>query len=62
LAKQAEALVARVTERVSEQPQMVNVLRNLGAVIVAASPDYVRELLLQPEVMAATTNPNEQGI
>jgi hypothetical protein len=56
-ANRAEELTRRVLQRVEERvgsgANQVNVFRNLGIFAVSANPDFLRELLKQPEVASA---------
>jgi len=46
----------RVEDEVGLAPDVVNVLGNLGMVVVSAQEPFVRELLTQPEFSAAVAN------
>lgn len=52
----AEGVVKRVEDESGITPQVVNVLGNVGAVVVAAQEPFVRGLLAQPEFESATAN------
>lgn len=52
----ARAVVERVADRMGVEPTRLNVFRNLGAFSVCATPSFIRELLSQPEVLAAVAN------
>jgi len=45
--------VKRVAQRVGQPAHSLKVLPNLGAFIVSGSPDFVRELIHQPEIESA---------
>lgn len=53
---QAELLVNRVTRATGETPRFFNVFKYLGSFLIVASPSFVRTLLEQEEVAAATAN------
>ncbi len=46
-------VLQRVEERVGSGANQVNVFRNLGVFAVSAKPDFLRELLKQPELASA---------
>jgi hypothetical protein len=52
----AESLMKRVEQEAGASPDAVNVLANLGAVVVVANEAFVRTLLDQPEVASAVAN------
>lgn len=54
--RKAREVLARVTRSVGEGPERWSVFRNLGAFAVVASTAFLRELVRQPEVEAATPN------
>ena len=54
--QQADSIVARVAREVGVAPEAVNVLANLGMVVVAAREPFVRRLLDQPEFASAAAN------
>lgn len=49
-------LLARVKSEVGESASRYNVFRNLGSFVVSAPPPFIRKLISQPEVAAATAN------
>lgn len=49
----AHRALQRVEKRVGIPPSEVNVFRNLGVFAVTAKPEFMRELLKQPEVASA---------
>jgi len=51
-----EDLLGRVAKEVGESSRQHNTFRNLGSFAVAAAPEFIRELLRQPEVAAAVAN------
>ena len=59
--QRADSIVARVAQEVGVAPQAVNVLPNLGMVVVAASEPFVRKLLDQPEFASAVANGHDGG-
>src|SRR5262245_41672613 len=55
-ARLAQAVLDRVAGQVGHRPGKVNVLRNLATVVLEADPEFLRSLLLQPEVVSALPN------
>jgi hypothetical protein len=55
----AERLLDRVAERVQQQPQDVEIMPNLGTVIVKGTGRFVRELVAEDEVTAASSMEGE---
>lgn len=54
-------VVDRVTQKIGTTPQRLNVLTNLGVVIVSAEPRFISELLKQPEIVSAMANQSPEG-
>lgn len=54
----ADAVIERVQQEVGIAPTAVNVLTNLGMVVIAAHETFVRKLLDQPEFASAVANSN----
>ncbi len=52
----AQSVIDRVEHEVGTSPEAVNVLANLGVVVVVANEAFVRKLLDQPEVASAAAN------
>jgi hypothetical protein len=56
----AEELTHQILQRVEKQigisAQKVNIFRNLGSFALSANPNFIRELLRQPEVASAIAN------
>jgi hypothetical protein len=52
----ANELLTRVGSEVGESVPRYNVFRNLGSFVVSAPPPFIRKLISQPEVAAATAN------
>ncbi len=52
----AQSVIERVQQEVGARPHAVNVLANLGMVVVAAGEPFVRKLLDQPEFASAVAN------
>jgi hypothetical protein len=52
----AQRLLKRVSEETREEPQAVNVFRNLGSFVVVAPSRFVRRLLDQAEISSAVAN------
>lgn len=46
----------RVAKKVGTKPQRFNVLGNVGVVVVSAEPQFLSELLKQPEISSAMAN------
>jgi hypothetical protein len=59
--QQARSAVERVEREIGVAPAAVNVLANLGMVIVAAEEPFVRKLLDQPEFASAAANGHDNG-
>lgn len=63
--EQTEELTQRVLDRVKKQigksEARFNVFKNLGSFVVSADPDFLRELISQPEVAAAVANRQSQS-
>ena len=55
----AERLLDRVAERVHQKPEGVEIMPNLGTVIVKGTGRFVRELVAEDEVMAASSMEGE---
>lgn len=52
----AQKVVERVSHQMGEDPTRLNVFRNLGAFSVCATVSFLRELVSQPEILAAVAN------
>jgi hypothetical protein len=52
----AQRLVERVQKETGVDPHDVNVLSNLGLVMISADAPFVRNLLEQPEVQSVAAN------
>jgi hypothetical protein len=52
----AQRLVSRVKDETGVDPHDVNVLSNLGLVMVSAKPEFLQKLIDQPEVESAAAN------
>jgi hypothetical protein len=52
----AEKIMTRVGKRVGNRETRHNIFANLGSLVVSGSPEFVRELISQPEVAAAVAN------
>jgi hypothetical protein len=57
----AESALRRVEEEVGSAPTTVNLLKNLGVVVVAGEEPFLRRLLEQPEVASAVANAPEES-
>lgn len=55
----AQAVIDRVAEKVGSKPTGLNVLRNLGILVVVAAEPFVRNLIEQPEVRSVVANSPE---
>src|SRR5271166_3523329 len=55
----AEQVLKRVNRQVQEQPAEVRVMPRLGALFVKGSGKFVRTLLQQKEVVAASANEDD---
>lgn len=49
-------LLARVKKQIGVGANQYNVFRNLGSFVVSAPPNFIRELISQPEVAAVVAN------
>ena len=58
----ANELLTRVKSEVGESVSRYNVFRNLGAFVVSAPPPFIRKLISQPEVAAATANRQPESL
>ena len=56
-----QAVFDRVAQKVGTTPQRLNVLFNLGVVVVAAEPQFISELLKQPEIVSAMANQSAES-
>ncbi len=52
----AEKVLKRVKKRFGNAEVRHNIFSNLGSLVVSGSPEFVRELISQPEVGAAVAN------
>jgi hypothetical protein len=59
--KLAEQVVKRVKTDSGVSPSVVNVLGNIGAVVVSAEEPFVRGLLAQPEFESAAANSSDEA-
>ena len=55
-------LLSRVKSEIGESVSRYNVFRNLGAFVVSAPPPFIRKLISQPEVAAATANRQPESV
>ena len=51
-----QKILDRVKQKCGKSETRYNVFKNLGSFVVSAPPDFVRELIEQPEVAAAVAN------
>src|ERR1700704_4911467 len=49
-------LLDRVKQRVGSKEARYNIFRNLGSFVVSANPEFIRELISQPEVATVAAN------
>jgi hypothetical protein len=56
-----KTVLKRVEKQVGRSATKYNVFRNLGSFAVSADPDFLRELMSQPEVAAVVANRQPQG-
>lgn len=54
--KLARDVLQRASVEAGHSAGRTNILRNLGTIIVEATPDFVRSLINQPEVVTARPN------
>jgi hypothetical protein len=56
-----QKVLDRVKKQVGKREARYNVFRNLGSFVVSAEPEFLRELISQPEVAAAVANRQPQS-
>jgi len=49
-------VLERVKDRVGRRENKLNVFRNLGSFVVSAHPEFLKELMSQPEISMAMAN------
>jgi hypothetical protein len=54
-------LLERVKVRIGKAAADFNVFRNMGSFVVSAHPDFLRELIAQPEIASAMANQQPQA-
>ena len=54
-------LLERVKARIGRAAADVNVFHNMGSFVVSAHPDFLRELIAQPEIASAMANQQPQA-
>ena len=59
--KLAKKILRRVGKRVGSSESRYNVFKNLGSFVVSAEPEFLRELISQPEVAAVVANQQPMG-
>jgi hypothetical protein len=57
----ADALLDRVASEVGSRPSRFNVLRNIATMVIEAEPEFLRSLIAQPEVAAASPNQTKES-
>jgi len=60
--KVARDVLQRAATEVGHSAGRANVLRNLGTIIVEATPAFVRSLIDQPEIASAMLNQTAEGV
>jgi hypothetical protein len=55
-AELANQVIKRVSDKLGEQANRMTLFRNLGSFAIDAQPKFLRELLDQPEIAAASAN------
>ena len=55
-------LLERVSRKTGVDPDRVNVLRDLGSLVVSAKPQFLKELIDQPEIEAAVANRRSEPV
>src|SRR5881628_3865458 len=56
-----QKILERVKKKVGSSESRYNVFKNLGSFVVSAEPEFLRELISQPEVAAAVANKQPEG-
>ncbi|MDQ2975676.1 MAG: hypothetical protein M3R69_09740 [Acidobacteriota bacterium] len=56
-----KTVLKRVEKQIGKSAARYNVFKNLGSFAVSADPDFLRELMSQPEVAAVVANRQPQG-
>ena len=56
-----QKILERVKKKVGSSESRYNVFKNLGSFVVSAEPEFLRELISQPEVAAAVANQQPEG-
>jgi hypothetical protein len=54
-------LLERIKARIGKGAADFNVFRNMGSFVVSAHPDFLRELIAQPEIASAMANQQPQA-
>jgi len=54
-------LLERVKASIGKGVEDVNVFHNMGSFVVSAHPDFLRELIAQPEIASAMANQQQQA-
>jgi hypothetical protein len=54
--KLANQVIKRVSDKLGQQANRMTLFRNLGSFAIDAPPRFLRELLNQPEIAAASAN------
>ena len=54
-------LLERVKASIGKAAEDVNVFHNMGSFVVSAHPDFLRELIAQPEIASAMANQQPQA-
>ena len=56
-----QCVLNRVKKHIGKSEARYNVFRNLGSFVVSAEPEFLRELISQPEVAAAVANQQSES-
>lgn len=56
LERQGREILSRVSEKVNSQPTRVNILKNIGMLVVDASPDFITTLMAEPGIASVAAN------
>jgi hypothetical protein len=56
LERQGREILERVSEKVNSQPARVNIMKNLGMLVVDASHEFIAALMREPDIASAAAN------
>ena len=54
--RQGREILDRVSQKLNSQPARVNIMKNLGMLVVDASHEYISTLLQEPGIASAAAN------